>query len=908
MKKACVFGAGLLLLVFLTYACEMPTSIKFMSDKLVTNAPVKIARFNLATVLSEAVKDSFPEGFEIYDLVDYPNTLAFLIGYPMVLLESFNPDDYLNDIRNQMNTMDELAPDESVSPNSITIPKMTTDAIDAAVSFYMQDFFDNMRDIINADTKPKAEPNVVYSYHLPHFMVFKDGDITLPYFDSINVDTGNIILNIWLKNVSNPGLTVDLSGISFGAHNYTQPVHLTSSHNEGNPYQVIINIDGAVINKNNPPEFILNGITPLSGYTLVMHPQIKDITLSSANNLKIGWMEEEVPAAIRDNIKLEPVADMLNVKVADGKFRMEAQPLDNWIIGYRITMKQAPVIFEGRVFEGLNDTFIKKDSSQGDPSLAGKLISGSELAVDNEKSRIILQADPVNGTTFNLSGGYVLPIEMDMGIDINILEAVRWKGNALHPIDVPPIDFSGGGESENSFIKTITFSEMKLDIDFVVPEDPATSGLPDELRNRLALRVNCPELGFTNNIPGNPRILTQDENEFIAAPKKLYVDDSNPAVKLDISLSPVINGQPSPYLEFGPVIMGSDGYKISIYAQVNMDYKWKEAEIDMQATMKRTDRDADSLKGTFPDSSGDPVDLSKVGKYMKGITLGDNIEAKMFLGGPRKLIDIIKPELDFSVQWKNNDGVMMTEALLNRHIFLVDEELPALPGKDSSGEWVYSGLDLPEPDHGLIFTGSFKKIFADFPEDMRFHHEMILPGAANPLTVYPDTFDDADEGEDGKLKALLVFIFPMEFTAEPGGYFAIPGDIFGVAEGEDAADLFGRTSVDDASLFTGVNIKSLGIKMNFGNSFFAGSNLHFDRDDILFGENGYPLGEDNSFNVIFTGDQQNIINDNLIYPDIKFVFPQRRNLQLVKYFLPVRIVIAASGSLTLNLDDLGLGN
>ena len=102
------------------------------------------------------------------------------------------------------------------------------------------------------------------------------------------------------------------------------------------------------------------------------------------------------------------------------------------------------------------------------------------------------------------------------------------------------------------------------------------------------------------------------------------------------------------------------------------------------------------------------------------------------------------------------------------------------------------------------------------------------------------------------------------------------------------------------------------MKMDFGYSLFAGSYLHFDRDKKMFGENGLYMGESNSLNIIFTGEQQKIIDENLIYPDIKFVYPNGRTVQIGRYSLPVRIVITASGSYTLNLDDFddlfGSGN
>jgi hypothetical protein len=939
MKKTCVFLAGILLVILIIFACEMPNSVKFNSDKFQVNAPVKIGRFNISTVLSESLRSAFPEGFEIYDMVDYPNVLAFLIGYPMDLLESFNPNDYVKDIKDQMNTMNNLAPDniDPIHPEPITIPQMTSNPLPTEIDFYMQDFFDNIRDIINATTKSRT---VAFPYHLPYFMVYEDCDITKQcYFDSISVGTGNIVLNMWLEGAA-PGLTVDIGSINFGSSDYNQSVQLSSlSHNAGKPCQVIINIDGAGIDKNSPPEFILNNVSPLSGYTLVIQPQICDITLSKAEKLRIGEMEEKLPDEICENIRLEPVPNMFNAKIEAGNFRLippvYTEPTDptkceNMILGYRITIDQYPVELEGfSPFEGLDSS----EFTDTNNSLAGKYISGNELTV-NDVSRIIIRADPVHGTTFDLSGEIMLPIIVDMGMNIDKLERVCWKSTALPPIHIPPIDFKGSHET--SFVKSIIFSEMKLDVDFIVPGDPGdppslpppllpgSSGLPDELINHIALRISCPDLGFDDDNSANTRILEGEYNTFTSEmAEKLDIDDSNHQIKINASLLPVIKGEVKkedfPYMEFGPVDMRDendnylDNVKMNIYAQVSMDCDWSEAEVDLKAALTRSGREPPD--GKYPDDAEDPVNLSAFGKYMQGITFGDSIQAKVFLSGPGKLVEIIQPQIDFIARWNYEDETEpMTEIMINKEDVKIGEKLPELPGKNSDGELVYYGLDLPEPDGGIVVNGSLGKVLGGFPQDLRFSYEIILPDADKPLIVYPDTFDDVEEDEDSKIKALLVILLPLEFVAEPGGYFAMPG-LFGDSgdseDGEDdkvAADIFGRKKVSDDSLFTGINIKSLGFRIDFGNSFYAGSRLHFDRDDILFGEDGISLGGGSSLNIIFTGEHLRTIDENLIYPDIKFVFPEGKTLQVGKYFLPFKIVIAASGNYTLDLDDLGLGN
>jgi hypothetical protein len=877
----------------MAYACEMPSSIQFNTDQFEMNAPVKIARFNTATVLTKALKDSFPEGFEIYEMVNYPNTLAFLICYPMAILESFNPDDYLEEIREQMKSMKDFEAG-GINPihESITIPPMTTGTVNIPVGFNMQDFFDDMKDKINAGiSPPHSESNVTFPYESPPFME--------PYFDSITVDTGTIRLDIWLTGAA-PDVTVDLTSVYFGVCGNTSLPQITSLYTAGSPCHIDIDIGGAVINKNT--RFILNGTSSSSTFTLVMRPQIQNITLNAAAKLKIGKMGIDLPPGIVDNIiNINLDDNMLNAQIAEGEFRMTPHSYsgnsygtncNNMILGYNITMKQDPVVISGYSqpqplsFPGLNEQFTDTNNS-----LDNRLISGNKLTVGDE-SKLFIWADPVNGTDFTFSGGgvKVLTIGMDMGINIRKLEIVNWK-NILPSINVSPIDFSG---DILKVFKSITFNGVALEVNF-------TDSL-DLLENCIALQIDCPSLGFSNTLQplkGGMNIIT-GKKEKLSIP-----DPSVPfEVPLDVKLVPLVNGQLSPYImQFGSVLMNSNGYNMDINAVVDIKIKWEEAEIDVQAAIDSGD--SSQLEGVYPDSSGDPVDLTKIGKYMNGITFGNNLKAKVFLSGPHKLFNLLKPKLDFTAKWNDRE-----EKLFNEEELKIDKDFPNMDWKDSNSKWVYPYIDLPNPESGipLIDSGSLNKIFEDFPQNLTFNYKVILPGGEEhpPLIVYPHTFDGDLDDKGGAINAMLVILLPLEFTVKQEGFFTIP-DLF-----EDGKDLFGREDPHDSSLFTGVNIKSLGIKIDFGYPLFDGAYLHFDKGnekgEKLFGDNGFPLGKGNSLNITFTGDQQRFIEENLIIPDVRFKFPHGGTMRIGKNLLPVKIIITASGSVTVNFDDLGLGN
>jgi hypothetical protein len=734
--------------------------------------------------------------------------------------------------------------------------------------FYMQDFFDNMKQTINDHTTQK---NVSSSpYELPYFMVYENCNNTnQPYFDSITVDTGTIALDIWLEGAA-PGFTVDITGVSFGSYTKNQSVQITSS-----PSQVIITIDGAVIDKNNPPKFTLNGISPSSGYTLVMKPQILDITLRKATGLKVGEMEKPVPDAIVNNIKMDPIPDMFNAKIVEGAFKITAEPPsngNNLIIAPEVTIQQDPVVISGNSFNGLG----VKTFNQGVNSLNNALISGSELTVT--AGTIMIKADPVNGSAFNLTGG-MLPIKLNMGMNIDKLDEVRWKSDILPSIDIPEVDFSNMGGQSGSFINWIQFGEIKLNVNF-------TSGLPKELKNKIALSIDCPSLGFNHST----QTLGDGNNPFTGGHEKLAIN-ANATVAFDVKLIPVIDGTPtanSPYIEVGPVTIGNGDITMNIDAQVSVEVDWESAEINLDEALEALGE----IKGTFPEDGDEVIDLSEFGGYMKDITFSDSLKAKIFLSGmPGEIVKKVEPTLHFDAEWENDNSVEMIDQTL-----VVGKELPLLPGKNPSGEWVYTGTALPQGD-GLALTG-LNDIIAAFPRNLRFNYEMKLK--KGPITVSRQEFENA--AGDGKIKALLVLLLPLELTAKEDGYFTIP-DLF-----ESDKDLFGRTNPQDSSLFTGINIKSLGIRIDFGYPLFNGACLHFDKGNEegkkLFGDNGFPLGSGNSLNIIFTGDQQRFIEENLIIPDVRFKFPQGGTIRIGRNPLPVRMVIAASGSYTLDLDDL----
>ncbi|MCL2270556.1 MAG: hypothetical protein FWC24_04350 [Treponema sp.] len=938
-------------------------------------AQVKFGSFNIAAMLTDLVKDSF-DGFEIYDMVHYEDAQAFMISYQMDMTDSFNPDDYLDDIKGQMGSLDDLNPGgiDPIYPEPITIPKMTTGQIsDTWFYFEMGSFFQNMEDQLNTTSAPKTEAQLSYPQNsssmsvplppalsnLPSFMVFKENNQTEANFESAFVHTGEIVLNVWLEGNLDPNLEILLndiemkgknSGYYIGTPKTLQKVQLNFGNNFSE--QIVINLAEEEIIKDDPPQFSFSSITSnysgtlpgLVSFKLAMQPHISGITLRGARGLKLGEMDQNLPDEIIDSIKMEPVKDLLNAKIMQGEFRISTEfpPYEeNEVIQktgcsgirieYELFIEQEPVVFQGEPFIGLTDRFTDTNDT-----LSGKFISGNSMSVNQSRSKLIIKTD-TEGATFKLfnDDGFdgrlpltekVLPIKMDMGLNIEELEVVRWKmkndeaGESIIPaIEVPPINFANIGNQDISFIKSITFEQIVLDLDFTVPSPPPLPptanhgtlqpgpGLPKALEKRLALKINCSDFGFNDTT----KILQSGSNFFTGEPAVLSINDETTgkakSVVFDITLIPVINGEPredAQYMEFGPVVMSSEDIKMNIYAESNIDFTWKEAAIDLKAALESSGTDTGLLEGTFPEKNKDPVNLSTLGKYMTGITIGDNIQAKMFMGGPRKLIETINPALAFSAEWENENS----EEMFNDSLTVYNtDELPKLSDllEEASGGMVYAGTELP--DGGITITGSFGNVLKDSPKELRFSYRMILP--TEPITVYPDTFDNAGGG--GGIKAMILLVLPLELAVSEGACFSIPNSIFGDLDG--SKDLFGRKSTDGErpdgpSPFTDININSLGIRIDFEQAFFSGAHLFMDKDNILFGDDGLNLSKGNSLAITFTKEQRKKIDENMIYPDIRIMFHEETTIKTSRNFMPTRIAIAASGSYRLNLDDIGLGN
>ena len=969
------------------YACTMP-NIEIQFD-VPANIPLGLQTFNIAEMLSVALGNSFPEDFEIYYMENYQNSMAFLIGYQMELMKSFNPDEYLGNIRTQIHEIDNIGgtPIDPVS-HTISIPAMIPESKPPEIHWFdMMPFFEEMEAEINDHSMPATSIPFVAPAgthvidrgqlglfdNLPSFMAFRD-DTKEYNFDSVVVEEGRLVVTFTLSGDGGgsvpAGTILELPGLQLIAEGspsnkvhgvHPGPITLTSA-----VPSVTVEFDLAdeEIERDYPPKFVFDAgnVECTSGdhaiLNLIITPQARDLALRGAIGLRIGEMTRPLERDLIDNITLDipDDIDLLNAEINEGVLSVFIQ-LPEWVDSIttyceglttilRLRIVQNPVVFDGQSFYGLSgtaaywETEIDSTINEGKVSLAGMLMSGGKM--DIIEADIIVTADPDNGASFELFDGdkydefpgvpdakgafrdRSLPIAMSTGIDITRLNVVRWiKDEDLIPAPkVPDINFGEIGSGPNptnmaEFVESILFEHITLDIDFSPDDHPEQGGgLHEALWDRISvsLRMHCDRTDvyrvdeqINDRLKDGPNLFRFEDTMLFT---RNGVDGNGDIIpntlKVELDFIPLINGVPDAtanYIELGPLTLEvGKATEMELFANGGFDFAWKEVVVDLIAALENADTDLSMLEGTYPEENNEPVNIYEhVGQYMSGITLGNNVQIKMFLNGPSDLINTINEKADITLSFGAEWDDQRLELLPDNFRITMEtlEEFPPL-----SGDYVFSGSDfsmLPGALGGGVNLDSsgFADIIAAMPHDLRFGYNLELPSR---FTITPGMFDDVEEGEGSGINALLVIIMPMELTISPGGYFAynMSGDLFG--RDRSGQSLFGLDDLD---------IKKLDVFIDFQPFFFNNAFLHIgsDLDDQngmrVFGPGGLTMTDGNKLHVTLNQADIESIIDNYPISDIRIIFPAGSNLLVPKNFMPTRMYFDIAGSYVIPSDFFG---
>ena len=1004
MRKKIAFWAAVVIAAFIGHGCGQPVSVRveIESDNFRVDLPIRVGSFDIASLLNDTLMDALNQNLgemeslngrvTLYDMVDFRGGQAFLIAAEIDMSESFNPDDYLDQIREQMAQINNINPDNIPRlEESINIPEIAWDNVPDEVFYIdMAELFRSMEDILNDTSAPETAlplqlpltpglPTLTIPpelFNLPDFMAFPEGETApeMANFSSARIAWGTIKLR--LRLVPDSGNLNDLtdlalslegielrgkdSGYFIGSPQSEQTITLNSLNN----FSGVITIDlaEADINKLDPPQFRIRGLSgnyfgvptfppALVSSQLIIQPEISGVALRGATNLRIGEIRQELPNSIIDAISMDTsVSEFLNAEIGKGGLTVRAifpernpnvmhQTFCEGVnVAVNLFVRQEPSLLNGRQFEGLghdwNPLALNISGGSGMLDFSGRSINGNALNVftdsnptpRGESSHIMITSDPVTGINFMLYGNdfYTkqLPIIIGMDMEMERLDVIRLKletnGGDLIPVQIPEIDFGnidGNGTNIANFVESISIERIALDLDFTVPDDhplfPPGPGLPEALDGRIAIAVRSPDIGFdvTN-------VITSGSNFFASTPTKLYLSDKNGNPRklgIEVDILPVINGVPdrnAGFLEFGPFTLNTSGGETSInlFAKIDFDFAWTEAVINLEAALDEAGVDTGILKGQFPEEPDNYLDLSDMQRFVRGFTI-DGVEMRIFLSGPQRLFETIPmPEVEFSAMWKEwtGPGVPDLDDASNwedinqpKVLFtakpVVEGSLPQLPAQTADGRFIFTDNDWLELEQqqGIVIGGTFVDVMAGLPKGLRFNYNIGLP---TRMTVTPDMFDDID-GSSG-IKAMVVLKLPLVLQAEPGAQITIPQDIFGNGE----SDLFGRKNLSSASILDDINIRSLSLRIDFDSSLFGGAYLHIDRDGKLF-PNGLPLNPGgNVLEVAITGEDWNIIRNNLIFPDIRIEYPEGTTIRIARNPLLTRITFSASGSYVVELD------
>ena len=752
-------------------------------------------------------------------------------------------------------------------------------------------------------------------------------------------------------------------------------------------------IAGETISRNDLPYFAIGGLSytqnddPFSiSVKLKISPRLEGIALRGAKGLKIGSMEPALPNEIRDAINLDNLPEeFLNAKIEKGHLLLQIAlppeqgrptPETTYISGvtitYKIALSQGPVSFDFKTFNGLGTPCIV--DFQGLPgnkaSLANKYISGSTLSIDAGNTEIVITTDPINGADFALydddvyhydsdnqlnSPPYqaythkVLPVKISMDMAIDELGIIRWKttkqggGDLISIPTVPPIDFGSiGGRDISKFITSITFDStagISANIDFTTPE--GGDGLPPALQNRMAFKLDCPELGFSDlfqvldtgsNVfsgvpPENPFPLRSGSTARVITPSlqfasNIYIDPNNESAGQAI----VENAK---YIELGPLVINNNPAvnngetELSIYGTVSFEFNWEEANIDLKEILtSQNSATTGMLEGSFPALNSAALDLSMIRDYMGGFKFED-LDVSVLLGGPESLIELIKPKLTLSAAYERlkagEDPSLgasweaVTDDLFSEQIQSVNAgNLASILPPEVNGKYIYEGTGLP-PVEGAISITKFADVISDFPRELRFVYEMDLP---SEVTVNKSMF--SFEGGNHNIKALLLIKLPLKLKAvEDNAGFTIPNDSFAMTDAGGnkiyntngtvkLKDLFGRESADgirpdarpgsDEDPFKGIEIREAVVSIQFHSNFFRGARLHIDREKRLFGSQGLLLNNgSNTLTVAIKKSDWDNIKNYIIQPEIRITFPKDAVVAVPRNVVPARVSFSVKG-------------
>ena len=812
-------------------------------------------------------------------------------------------------------------------------------------------------------------------------LVLGEGTMTLtfnlnPYstapFDNIDITLGGIGLGYGF---------VDYDWVSVGVPNKTE-VNLTAINPSSS---VEIDLAGIDIKRGEPLQFMINTVTdnyegdPETAYFMFSAKvELSDIIPRGVKGLKLeeeifeGELLDSLTSTLNLDDFFDTLDDFINAEIGAGSYLSMEIGLpqksgdhhlnpktycEGLSVEYEIYIDQ-PVdntTITGEQFAGLsggegsipwritNQDEINKHDATFD--LSGKSINKKGMRIVNKTddpnnyTRVVLKNANQNGIDIEFFGmtddEWYLPVDIEINLEIPRLEVVRWKlknDQGGYTFDIGEdilIDFENmNGTDITKYIDSISYNAIKIELDFEIPDSsPPANGLPVALQGKLALGVDCPQLGFKidpDNINnGNPRILETVGSsllfELTGDPKVDLELAGLGEIPVKLNLFPIINNKVEKdceYMELGPVIFPeNEDFNLIMYAQPKYTIDWTSAKINLKNALEEAEIGDDAFSGQFPkDDAG--INISedageylgeKTIDYLQGITLGENIQTKIYIAGLPELIDRMDLSLTFGATWQESDGnggwedgypaVFYSSSLTRDDLSPFPNILPYINNKGQ-----YTGKSLP-PGGLEIESGEFIRAVSSFPRELRFNYD--LQRGEDIITVTRTMYDDLDNIVND-LGVMVLMIIPLELDIAAGTEFSID-DVFMNDDSDPIADIFGRKNADE---FADFNIRSLSIGIEFERAFYNGAYLQLgkymeegvNKPFPGEGKDGFILDAGSSWGITLDNNHWNILKHNLIVPEIKIMFPEDISVIVPRNFLPTRLAITVSGNYTIDIN------
>ena len=565
--------------------------------------------------------------------------------------------------------------------------------------------------------------------------------------------------------------------------------------------------------------------------------------------------------------------DFLHAKIGEGYFTVALGLSDGNIIleenEFTITCN-IKINQDNDAYPGLNyqsDPKISAAQSLANQDINKKpvKISGTVTLQPKTGGATVTKKDP-NGNN-NLAGKLNIKMNITEFAEID-LDITNISNKLKNPDPVSLADAA-------KYINYIKFDPCAVD-----GSGEATAGIGinmsfTEILDGLAMSIKCDDLDLHydttplhagNNVFGNKNFLTLEFDGY-----------KNDAKRLQFEINLLSSGGNENVLHLTNL---KTGKMLRIKGEAKLFQHWVEAEVNMKEALG-----ANGGSGaTFPD---EPIDLSSLNDYIPGFSLtAENIMAKAYLSGPA--IENVGMSIEVKAQYDNDTSL----TVIPKDSINFGEKQVVIA--DYLEKEIYKYGELPQG--GKEFN--FVEVINARPDDLFFNYKVEVD---DTITIRPEMFVNENKGSvSSGIDVTIMLLLRMELTAGDNAQITFP-DMFD----EGQIDLFGRTTLEENSMFTSLNVSYINFAVNFTSPLFTGGKLFIEKNNasykpILF-PYGIPVGS-SKIAVNITNNEFDIIKDNLINPDFRLEFEKGGTITIPRNIGVTSVKIEAKGKTSITLD------